>query len=100
VAVYSLVRFAVRTEAREVVERALHDHASFVRRELAAVTWTAYRDPQAPLHYTALVRSEDRLASQREREAFVTTITPYLDGDLVLEGCELVTSSDLGRRHR
>jgi quinol monooxygenase YgiN len=99
-AVYSLVRFAVRADARETVERALHDHASFVRRDLAAVTWTAYRDPEAPLHFTALVRSEDATASRREREAFVTTITPHLDGALVVEGCDLVTSSDLGRRHR
>ena len=98
-AVYSLVRFAVRADARDV-ERVLHDHASFVRRELAAVTWTAYRDPQQPLHFTALVRSEDPAASGREHEAFMAAIAPHLDGAIVAEGCELVTSSDLGRRRR
>jgi len=100
VAVYSLVRFAVRADARESIDRTLHEHASFVRRELAAVTWTAYRDPASPLHFTALVRSEDPAATRREHDAFVAVITPHLDGALVTEGCELVTSSDLGRRRR
>ena len=99
-ATYAIARYAVRPEAREAAERAMHEHASFVRRELPDVTWTVYRDPAAPTHYTAMIRSENPSAGDRHRAAFVAAFAPYVLGEIEITGCELVTSSDLQRRHR
>lgn len=99
-ATYALVRFEVRADARAAAERALHDHAAYVRRELRDVTWTAYRDPAAPQRYTAMVRYEGRALDPAHHAAFVAAMTPFVAGEIELTGCELVTSSDLQRRRR
>jgi len=97
---YILVRYEVHPEVRDAAERAMHEHASFVRRELPRVTWTAYRDPAAPTHYVALVRSEDPASGERNRQAFLSAMAGHIAGEIEVTGCELVTSSDLQRRHR
>lgn len=97
---FAIARYEVRPEARDAAERAMHEHASFVRRELPDVSWTAYRNPAAPTHYTAVVRSEDHVADERHRKAFLATFAPHVIGEIEITACELVTSSDLQRRHR
>ena len=95
---YALARFELRAD--QAAELALHDHASYVRRELPGVMWTAYRDPDAPARYTALVRIEDAKAEAQERAAFAAALGPFLVGEVETTVLELVTSSDLQRRHR
>ena len=99
-AVYAIARYEVRPDARDAAERAMHDHASFVRRELPDVSWTAYRDPAAPTRYTAVTHATTSAASERHRTAFLAAFAPHVVGDIELTGAELVTSSDLQRRHR
>jgi hypothetical protein len=99
-AAYAIARYEIRSDARDAAERAMHDHASFVRRELPDVIWTAYRDPAAPTRYLAMTRAESRTGDERHRQALATALAPYLVGEIESTGCELVTSSDLQRRHR
>lgn len=97
-AVYTLVRFEVRPEARLDAERSMHDHASFVRANLPDVMWTAYREGST--HYVALIRADTASAAEHERTAMVTALRPHVSGELEAAQLELVTSSDLQRRHR
>lgn len=99
-AFYAIARYEVRPEARDAAERVMHEHASFVRRDLPDVSWTAYRDPAAPTHYIAVVRFENRTAEERHRKEFLAAFAPHIIGEIEITGCELVTSSDLQRRHR
>lgn len=95
---YALARFEL--QPGQASELALHDHASFVRRELPGVMWTAYRDPDAPTRYTALLRIEDAKTEARQQTAFTAALGPFLVGQVETTVLELVTSSDLQRRHR
>lgn len=102
-AVLKLARFAVRPDAREQAERAMHELAAYVRKELSGSTWTAYRDPDAPSHYIAFLRADDAAADERHRsapgtQAFTASLEPLLVGTIEITECELVTSSDLQRR--
>jgi hypothetical protein len=99
-AAYAIARYEIRSADREAAERAMHDHASFVRRELPDVTWTAYRDPAVPTRYIAMTRTESPAGDERHRQALAAALAPYLVGEIEHTGCELVTSSDLQRRHR
>lgn len=99
-ATYSIARYEIRSGARDAAERAMHDHASFVRRELPDVIWTAYRDPAAPDRYVAMTRAEAGAGDDRHRQVLAAALAPYLAGEIEHTGCELVTSSDLQRRHR
>ena len=99
-AAYAIARYEVRPDARDTAERAMHEHASLVRREFPDVSWTAYRDPAAPARYIAMIRSEDRAADERHRKAFLAAFAPHVIGEIEITGCELVTSSDLQLRHR
>jgi quinol monooxygenase YgiN len=103
--VYKLARYVVRPEAREQAERAMHDFASYVRRELPDSSWTTYRDPQQPNHYVSFIRADDPAADDRHRnapgtQAFVAALYPLVEGTVEFTECELVTSSDLAPRHR
>ena len=67
--------------------------------------WNVYRDASVPGRYLALSRSDDRAADDRERDApgtqaFVSSLAPLLARDVEIGQYELVTSSDLQRRHR
>ncbi|MBP6629854.1 MAG: hypothetical protein KBG28_05785 [Kofleriaceae bacterium] len=95
---YSLARFAVRADARAAAEAALFEHTSAVRRDQPALTVTVYRDPAQPTRYTALIRADDAAAEAGHRGTLADALAPYLDGALVFEHSELVTSSDLQRR--
>ena len=99
-AAHAIARYEIRSDARDAAERAMHDHAAFVRRELPDVTWTAYRDPAAPARYLAMTRAESRAGDERHRRALAAALAPFLVGEIENTGCELVTSSDLQRRHR
>lgn len=104
-AVFTVARFEVRPEARADAERAIHEFASYVRQELPASSWTTYRDPHAPSHFMALTRADDHAADERHRaapgtQAFLAAIAPLLVGTISCTEAELVTSSDLARRHR
>lgn len=102
-ALYKLARFAVRPDADQAVERALHEFASFVRAELPGWSWTAYRDPHAPSRYVAMIRADDAAAEARYLGSpgagtFGAALAPLLVGPIEFTDCALVTSSDLGRR--
>jgi quinol monooxygenase YgiN len=104
-AVYRLARYEVRPEARADAERAMHELASYVRRELPDVTWTVYRDPHAPTRFVALSRADNPTADAGHRDtpgvkAFLAAITPLLAAPIEDSTCELVTSSDLAPRVR
>jgi quinol monooxygenase YgiN len=104
-AVYKLARFAIRSDARLDAEREMYAFASYVRGELPDSSWTAYRDPAEPAHFISLTRAEHVVADELHRsspgyQAFVAAITPLLDGTIEETGLELVTSSDLARRHK
>ena len=103
-AVFSIARFEVRPEARADAERAIHEFASYVRQELPASSWTTYRDPHAPTRFMALTRADDPAADERHRaapgtHAFLAALAPLLVGGIDRTEYELVTSSDLARRH-
>lgn len=104
-AVLKIARFEIRPEGRIEVERAMHAFATYVRTELPKSAWTMFRDPHAPTHYVAMVRSEDAAADAAHEaapgtRAFRAAIAPFLVGDVEVTECELVTSSDLQRRVR
>jgi quinol monooxygenase YgiN len=104
-AVYWVARFEVRPEAREDAERAMHELASYVRKELPDSMWTAYRDPSSPTHFTCFVRADHPAADERHRkapgtQAFIAALQPLLVGEIETTYCELVTASDLAPRRR
>lgn len=80
-ALYTIDRYEVRPDARDAAE-------------------PAYRDPAAPTRFVALTRAESRAGEARHRQALAAALAPHLVGELEITGCELVTSSDLQRRHR
>jgi len=104
-AVFTIARYEVRPEARADAERAMHEFASYVRRELPASSWTTYREPHDPSRFLSLTRADDVAADERHRnapgtEAFLAALTPLLSGAIERAEYELVTSSDLAPRHR
>lgn len=104
-AVYKITRFEIREGTRDAAERAMHDLASSVRKEQPRTMWTAYRDPATPTRYLAVIRSDDRAADEQHEKAagtraFAAALAPLLAGELETAEYELVTSSDLQRRHR
>ena len=103
--IYKLARFEVRADARDDVERAMHELASYVRKELPGSSWTVYRDPDAPARYTALSRADDAAADARHDRApgvqsFFAMLQSRAVGPVEITACELVTSSDLAPRRR
>ncbi|HWO17651.1 MAG TPA: hypothetical protein VNO30_02705 [Kofleriaceae bacterium] len=104
--VYKTLRYRIRPEARLDAERAMHEFATYVRGELPGSAWTMYRDPHDPAYYLAILRAEDRAADARHGEApgtraFAAAIAPFLlEAEGEIRELELVTSSDLARRHR
>lgn len=104
-AVFKIARFEVLPDARVEAERAMHELAAYVRKELPDASWTAYRDPHAPTHYIAMLRADDPAADERHRtapgtRAFDAALAPLLRGKVDVTEYQLVTSSDLQRRHR
>ena len=103
--VYTTARFQVRPEAREQAERVMHEFAMYVRKELDDSSWTTYRDPKAPASYLSIIVAETPAADDRHRkapgtQAFVAALYPLVIGEVEFTQYELVTSSDLARRHR
>ena len=103
--VYKLTRFTVRADAQEAAERAMHDYASYVRRDLAGYTWTVSRDPANPTQHTVMTRAdspdvETRSAAAPGTVAFLAALTPLLSAPPAVQDCALVTSSDLAPRSR
>ncbi len=98
-AVYTLVRFAVRSDARLDAERAMHEHATFVRTNLPDVVWTIYREG-SPDRFVALIRADTAAAGKREHDARAAALRAHISGDLEIAELSLVTSSDLQRRRR
>jgi quinol monooxygenase YgiN len=91
--------------AREQAERAMHDFANYVRKELDDSSWTTYRDPKAPTRYMSVIIADSPAADERHRkatgtQAFVAALYPLLVGEVEFTHYDLVTSSDLARRHR
>lgn len=104
-AVLKIARFEVHPDARIDAERAMHEFAAYVRKELSDSSWTVYRDPHAPAHYISFSRADNPEADERLRSApgahvFAVALEPFLSGKVEVTECELVTSSDLQRRHR
>jgi hypothetical protein len=96
--VYRLIRFEVRPAARVDAERALHDHASYVRASLPKTIWTTYRT--APTRFVTYARSDDPDDGAKATHALHEVLAPFVVGAIEDTECELVTSSDLQRRHR
>lgn len=97
---YTLARFRVRADAMTAAQQAMFDHTSAVRRDFPDIMVTIYRDPEQPAHHTALVRVSAPKAEAQYREVLRAALASHLDGDIAFEHSELVTSSDLQRRHR
>jgi len=102
-AVFTIGRFEIRPDASDEAERAMHEYASYVRKELPGSSWTAYRDPHAPGHYIAMIRADDATADSRRRDApgtqaFDAALSMLVIGAVSVNECALVTSSDLQRR--
>jgi hypothetical protein len=85
-------RFEIRPDARDLAERALHDLASRVRAKGPDTFFTAWREA-GETRYLALIRED-------EADELARAIAPFVTGDVALTRHELVTSTDLGRRHR
>ncbi len=101
--VYEVAQFEVRPETRVRAERAMNEFANYVRSELPDSSWTTYRDPGKPSHYMAITIAASPAARARHRsapgtQAFLAAIEPLLDGAINITDCDLVTSSDLGKR--
>jgi len=96
--VYRLIRFEVRPDARLDAERALHEHAAYVRASLPKTMWTTYRT--APTRFVTYVRSDDPEADAKATLALHEALETLVVGPIEDSECELVTSSDLQRRHR
>lgn len=83
----------------------MREYADYVRKELPDLSWTTYRDLRAPTRYTSMIRVDNPAADERHRTtpgttAFNAALEPLLVGTVEITECELVTSSDLQRRHR
>lgn len=83
----------------------MHAYASYVRKDLEHSTWTVYRDGDAGDRYVAMIRDETPAAVERRKKAegtktFEAAIASLAVGKVDVMRCDLVTSSDLGRRHR
>lgn len=103
--VFKLAHFEVRPDAREQAERAMHEFASYVRKELRDSSWTSYRDPDAPTRYLALTIADSPAAEERQRTAsgtatFLAALQSLVVGNIEHTNWQLVTSSDLARRRR
>jgi quinol monooxygenase YgiN len=104
-AMYQLARFEVHADSLERVQRAMHDFAAYVRKELPGSMWTAYSDPAAPTRFSCFLRTENPAAERAHRAAsgvtaFTDALAPYLVGTIEASEMQLVTSSDLAPRHR
>src|SRR5262245_28974249 len=98
-AVYTVSRYEIRSDAVAQAEAAMRALADYVRAQLPGSSWTVYRDRRAPGRFVAVLRAEDAAAHARHQasggaQAFAAAIAPLViasdDGDY-----ELVTSSDL-----
>jgi len=100
VPLYKYARFDVRDGARVDAERVMRDLADRIRKELPDYSWTTYRDPASPGSYTSWIRADDRKADERGEKLVREVVEPLATAPIVMTECELVTSSDLQRRHR
>lgn len=93
----SVARFRVTDPSS--AELAMFEHTSLVRRDHASIVTTIYRNPERPGDYTALIMAKDPKVETSYRAAFTAALAPHLAGEITFEPSELVTSSDLARRH-
>jgi quinol monooxygenase YgiN len=103
--IFKLAHFEVRPEARDEAERAMHELASYVRKELRDSSWTSYRDPDAPNRYLALTIADSPAAEEKQRtsagaKTFYDALQSLVVGTIEHTNWQLVTSSDLARRRR
>lgn len=85
-------RFELRADARDAAERALHDLASRVRAKGPDTFFTTWREAGTS-RYLALI-------GEPEADELRAAVAPFVTGEVTLTRHELVTSTDLGRRHR
>lgn len=102
---YQLAHFDVRADAREEAERAMHELASYIRKELPGSMWTAYCDPAVPTRFWCLLRTDSPVAAQKHRasagvKAFEQALAGFAASRVETSDLQLVTSSDLAPRHR
>jgi quinol monooxygenase YgiN len=99
---FMISRLEVRADARVQAEQAMHELATYVRKELPGVIWSAFRSTS---HYIATMRAETPAALEQYRNAagtraFQAALAPLLVGSIDEQPYELVTSSDLAPRRR
>jgi quinol monooxygenase YgiN len=102
---FEIARFEVQSDKQLDAERAMHEHATYVRTHLPDCAWSAYREAGAPSRYFIYAVAKSPAAATEQQDApgtktFRTALAPLLAGDFEVSTYELVTSSDLGRRHK
>jgi quinol monooxygenase YgiN len=102
---FEIARFEVQRDKQLDAERAMHEFATYVRTQLPDCAWTAYREAGSPTRYLTYVIAKSPAAAAQQHDAsgtktFRAAITPLLAGAIEESTYELVTSSDLGRRHK
>ena len=78
----------------------MHEYASAVRQNQPDASWAVFR---APDHYIALLHAKSPAAAATHDTAakpLFDALAPLLAGDVEHTTYDLVTSSDLQRRHR
>lgn len=95
-AVPKLARYAVRLDARDQAERALHELASMVRAAVPKAMTTTWREAHAPNCYVTLLVDAGAAIERSFRDA----LSPLLEGDIDFLEYQLVTSSELAPRPR
>ena len=96
--VFRIVRFAVRPDARDDVERAMREFALYVGLELEDSSWTTYRDRKNPNVYLTLITADDQDAAEHQRTAggsvqFARVLQTRLLTDVETREYELVATS-------
>jgi hypothetical protein len=86
---FRVARFEIREDARLPAEQALHDFASRTRRDQPDATWTSFREA-----------GTGRYLAIGTAEGFADALAPYLASDVIYTTYELVTSTDLARKHK
>lgn len=102
---YQLAHFDVRAEVRDQAERAMHELAAYIHKELPGSMWTAYCDPAVPTRFWCLLRTTTPADAQKHRaapgvQAFEAALARMTVSAVDVAALQLVTSSDLAPRHR
>lgn len=85
--VVKLARYEVRPEAREGVEAAMHEFATYVREELPDGSWATFQEIDDPNRFVSLIVVDSPEADLRHQRApgtrrFVEKLYPNVVGEV------------------